>query len=755
MRLLPDGRTVPATPEDMTADQDSLEAEGVLSCPLPRDHQSTGCDNQPDAPSDMAAVDAVINLRLQAAIAQIPQGFAIFDADHKLVVCNEAFCRTYSLPVDVCQPGASFWDILHHGGKKGFQAAGDNFSWDELRQLIARKESWSAVAPALNGRMMSTIHEPLQDGGWMSLIEDVTEKQQRQHKEVERLREAEAQTIRFNAAIENMSQGLAMFDADRKLIVCNDSFARLYRLPEALTRPGTDIADIVRHQASINMIETDATIESTMDLVEYIATDRAAFKDVRTMQNGRVIMINHQLLQDGGWLTTHEDITNQHHNAEIIRFMARHDSLTGLPNRAAFLETLADAERGIATGDRMAVFSIDLDRFKDINDAFGHPVGDAVMAAMGDRLRSELDGYGVAGRLGGDDFAALVGPLNSDEDALRLAESLIVSLRRPLTIGDTTVFCDVSVGIALAPRHGCEANQLIYSADLALSLAKSGKGKSWSLFEPDMDRAQRRRLAIEHGLHQALENDSLTLAYQPLVALETGRVSCCEALMRWDCPELGTVSPAEFIPVAEETDLIRKIGAKALETACVEATNWPDHISVAVNVSPVQFRGDDLIDHVAHALKVSGLDPKRLELEITESLFLADDAHNLEMLHRLRELGIRFALDDFGTGYSSLAYMLRFPFHKVKIDRSIISTVAEKPETATMISAIVDLCRGLNMLTVAEGIETDEQLAMVAAHGCSQVQGYVFAPALPGTLVRELLGRKHIRTSSAPEVLSA
>ncbi len=755
MRLLPDGRTAPATTEDMTANQDSLEAEGIMSCSPQREDRSAGCDKQPDAPSDMAAVDAVINLRLQAAIAQIPQGFAIFDAGHKLVVCNDAFCRTYSLSADICRPGVSFWDILHHGGKKGFQAATNNFSWDELRQLISKKESWSAIAPAQNGRMMSTIHEPLQDGGWMSLIEDVTEKQQRHHVEMERLREAEAQTIRFNAAIANMSQGLSMFDADRKLIICNDSFARLYGLPVALTRPGTDIADIIRHRASIKMIETDATLESMMAFIEHTATDRAAFKGVRSMQNGRVVMVNHQPLLDGGWLSTHEDITSQHHNAELIHFMARHDNLTGLPNRAAFLETLADAERGIATGDRMAVFSIDLDRFKDVNDAFGHPIGDAVLEAIGERLRSEFEGFGVAGRLGGDDFAALVGPLGSEEEALRLAESVLISVRRPLTVGDTTVFCEASIGIALAPRHGREANQLIYCADLALSLAKSGESQGWCLFEPDMDRAQRRRLTIEHGLHKALENDSLTLAYQPLITLETGRVSCCEALMRWECPDLGTVSPAEFIPVAEETGLIRDIGVKALESACREAANWPDHISVAVNVSPVQFRGDDLVGHVAHALKVSGLDPKRLELEITESLFLADDAHNLEMLHRLRELGVRFALDDFGTGYSSLAYMLRFPFHKVKIDRSIISTVSEKPETATMISAIVDLCRGLNMLTVAEGIETEEQLALVAARGCNEVQGYIFAPALPGTRIRELLGRKHIDAKDLQSALSA
>lgn len=755
MRLLPDGRTTPATINGVTADHDSIDVEHATSPLSAREEPLAGCAVQQDMKIHAPAPDDLLNLRLQAAIAQIPQGFAMFGADHRLVVCNDAFRRTYCLPPEICQPGTSFWDILDYGGKQGFKSAKDDISCDFLRNLIAEKKSFSAIAPTQNGRVMSTIHEPLQDGGWISLLEDITEVQQHQHEEMERLREAEAQTMRFNAAIENMSQGLSMFDADRKLITCNDSFARLYRLPEELTRPGTDIVDIVRHRASIAMIETDTTMESMMEFIETTVTDHAAFKGVRTMQNGRVIMINHQPLVDGGWLSTHEDITNQHHNAEIIHFMARHDNLTGLPNRATFLETLADAERGIATGDCMALFCIDLDRFKDINDAFGHPVGDAVLAAIGDRLRTEFEGRGVPGRLGGDDFAALVGPLDSEEDALILARSLVASLQQPLTIGDTTVFCDASVGIAMAPRHGRDANQLIYCADLALGAAKSADGNGWCVFEPDMDRAQRRRLTIEHGLHLALENESLTLAYQPLIALETGRVSCCEALLRWECPELGTISPAEFIPVAEESGLIREIGVKALESACMEAANWPCHIRVAVNVSPVQFRGDDLVEHVAHALMVSGLDPTRLELEITESLFLADDAHNLEMLHRLRQLGVRFALDDFGTGYSSLAYMLRFPFDKVKIDRSIVSTIAEKQETATMISAIVDLCDGLNMLTVAEGIETEEQLTLVAAHGCKEVQGYIFAPALPGKAIRELLSRKHIRAREVPTALSA
>jgi len=466
-------------------------------------------------------------------------------------------------------------------------------------------------------------------------------------------------------------------------------------------------------------------------------------------------MVRHQPIADGGWLTMHEDITEQHRNAEALRFMARHDNLTGLINRAASLELLADAERGIATGDLMALFSIDLVRFKDINDTFGHAVGDGVLIEFAKRLRSVFEGQGEPARLGGDEFAVLVGPLKAEDDAIHLGNALLDSLRQPFRVAGLDVPCAASIGVAFAPTHGATPSELIHSVNLALSHTQSDMRSSFCVFEPEMDFVFRRRQMIEHGLAEAIADETLSMVYQPLIALETGQVACCEALLRWHTPVLGTVSPTEFIPVAEETGLIRSLGDWALKTACMEAASWPTHVRLAVNVSPVQFRGNDLVDQVSDALAESGLDPSRLELEITESLFLADDEHNLAVLHQLRALGVRLALDDFGTGYSSLAYMLRFPFHKVKIDRSIVSTVAEKPETATMISAIVDLCRGLNMLTVAEGIETDEQLTMVAAHGCSEVQGYIFAPALPGTSVRKMLGRKHMHTRDVPRALSA
>ncbi len=675
--------------------------------------------------------------QLLLAIEQMSQSFVMFDADQRLVVCNKAFCDLYVLPPELCRPGVCFIDILEHAGRIDFKPIDTTISARIAQtELLMIKDRWNGLLEMCDGRIISTIHEPLPDGGWISIQDDVT-KAQAQHKQLE------TQAMRFRAAVNNMSHGLSMFDADKRLVTCNETFMRLYQLPEELTRPGTRFVDIYEHRYRIGMTARERDLETGQKTILELVETKSAWKGPVSTSTGKVVMLNHQPLADGGWLSIHEDITEQHRNAEIIRHMARHDSLTGLANRATFLEAMNEAEPRMESGELMAVLCIDLDRFKEINDSLGHVVGDAVLTSIAGRLLSVLDDRGITARLGGDEFAVLISPLASEAEAEDIAEALLAIIAAPLTVGNTRVSCKASCGIALAPQHGYNANALMRCADLALYRAKIDSSGNHRVFEPNMDVVQRRRQHIEQGLNRAIETNSLSLMFQPLIALEDGRVACCEALMRWQSPELGQVSPTEFIPVAEETRVIREIGVWALETACLEAVNWPHHIRVAVNVSPIQFRGNSLVDEVRHALAVSGLEPSRLELEITESLFLADDAHNLKVLHQLRELGVRFALDDFGTGYSSLAYLLRFPFDKIKIDRSIVSTITEKPETMAMITAIVDLCRGFNMLTVAEGIETEEQLAEIKSHGCDEVQGYVFSPPLPQSAIGELLRRRH------------
>ena len=730
--------------EDQIDRADSLE---------PRDARDTSTVADMRGIADALAADQTDRARqeqqndlLRMAINQIPQAIAMFGADQGLIVCNDAFRSLYDLPDSLDRDAAPFWDIAAHGADIGLcPVDGEGLDLETVRRFIREGEGWRGTTRMRNGRIISTLHEPLRSGGWISLQEDVTAERNREEEELARLREAQAQTMRFNAAIDNMHQGLAMFDTTKRLVVCNESFARLYQLPPQMTRPGTPFVDIFRHRFHLGLTNRDEDFETAYARIVDMIDNQVGSNGPMTMKTGQVMLVSHQPLADGGWLSTHEDITEQHRNAEIIRYMARHDSLTGLSNRVTFLDAMAEAEKRIEIGEILAVMCIDLDRFKEINDSLGHAVGDAVLTSMSGRLLSVLEGRGITARLGGDEFAALVGPLDSEDEALAIAEALMETMKEPFVVGNSRITCYASIGIALAPEHGHDAQVLMRCADLALYRAKSETPGQYRLFESRMDVAQRRRQSIETGLRDAVADGSVSLMFQPLVALESGRVACCEALMRWQSPELGLVSPAEFISVAEETGLINELGVWALETACAEATNWPCHVRVSVNVSPVQFRGDTLVEEVRHALMASGLEPSRLELEITESLFLADDAHNLEVLHRLRELGVRFALDDFGTGYSSLAYMLRFPFDKVKIDRAIVSTIAEKPETVAMVTAIVELCRGFDMLTVAEGIETEEQLAEVKAHGCDEVQGYVFSPPLPQSAIGELLRRKQIK----------
>ena len=659
------------TPSEMTG-RDFASAD-VSTLPQYVEHIRAQVDGKND-------IQGQLNAQLLTAIDQISQAFAMYDSDDRLVVCNQAYVRTYGLPEALRAPGTSLWDIIRFSAATPFAPKVDDATLKaRVAQLVSERKPWRGAHTTKNERRIEISFEPLPGGGWITIQQDLTEQSLREAKEIALLRETEAQAKRFRTAINNMNHGLSVFDAQQRLIVCNDTYARLFHLPPRLTEPGAHFADIYRYRYQLGLTLKDADFDTAFGEINDRIESGSSMNAPMVLSTGQVIMVNHQPLDDGGWLSTHEDITEQHRSAETIRYMARHDSLTGLSNRVTFLDAMAEAEKRIEIGEPLAVMCIDLDRFKEINDSLGHAVGDAVLTGISGRLLSVLAGKGITARLGGDEFAALVGPLDSEEEALEIAETLVEMLGAPIIVGNSRVSCGASIGIALAPKHGHDSQTLMRNADLALYRAKSEAPGSARLFEPRMDVAQRRRQSIETGLRGAIEAGSVSLMFQPLVALETGRVACCEALMRWQSPELGLVSPSEFIPVAEETGLINELGVWALETACREATNWPHHVRVSVNVSPVQFRGDTLVEEVRRALALSGLDPSRLELEITESLFLADDAHNLEVLHRLRELGVRFALDDFGTGYSSLAYMLRFPFDKVKIDRAIVSTIAEKP----------------------------------------------------------------------------
>ena len=420
-----------------------------------------------------------------------------------------------------------------------------------------------------------------------------------------------------------------------------------------------------------------------------------------------------------------------------IAHMAFHDALTGLPNRAMLREQVA---LGLtrAEGGNLMLFCIDIDNFKSINESLGHPVGDALLCEVGARLKATCPS-GFAARLAGDEFAIKLRAGGQTAD--QAGRAIVAALAEPFDIDGHRIIVSASVGIALSPQDGADATSLLKNAELALHRAKSeGKG-SHRFFESAMDAEAQARRALETDLHAALRNGELALHFQPLFGLSQNRVTAFEALLRWQHPTRGMVSPIHFIPMAEETGLIIPIGEWALHEACRIAATWPDHIRVAVNISPIQFRSPNLAAVVLQALARSGLAPNRLELEITESLFIDNVEATLSSLHSLRALGVRVALDDFGTGYSSLSYLRSFPFDKLKIDRSFIVDLLEHQGATAIIRAITTLADALGIETTAEGVEHSDQLDILRAEGCGQIQGYLFSRPIPAQDVDALLDK--------------
>nr|WP_318284507.1 MULTISPECIES: EAL domain-containing protein [unclassified Methylobacterium] len=436
------------------------------------------------------------------------------------------------------------------------------------------------------------------------------------------------------------------------------------------------------------------------------------------------------------------DVTEQRRAEARITHMAHHDALTGLPNRVLFsaclIEAIAEHAR---TGAKAALLCLDLDKFKFVNDTLGHPAGDALLRQVAERITACLRREDLVARLGGDEFAVLL--RNPDAGAVEtITGRIIEALARPVRLGDRDCQIGVSIGIARLPEHGTESDTLLRNADLALYRAKAEGGSLAHCFEAAMDSWARSRRRRETDLHEAFARGDLALAYQPVVDVRARTIVGFEALLRWHHPAEGMVPPAEFVPLAEETGLIVPIGAWVLRQACAEASLWADPVRVAVNLSPVQFRDPGLVATVREALALSGLAPQRLELEVTESVLLAASEANVATLHALRDLGVRIAMDDFGTGYCSLSYLQKFPFDKIKIDRSFVSRLGEDPHSTAIVRAVIGLGASLGIVTVAEGVETEAQFAHLREEGCGEVQGYLFGRPSPATAARALMQRE-------------
>ncbi len=539
---------------------------------------------------------------------------------------------------------------------------------------------------------------------------------------------------RLDRAVNNMTQGLLLFDADQRLVVCNQRYIEMYGLSAEIVKPGSSFHEIIAHRK--------ASGSFTGDVDAYVAL---VLKDIHVRNSmvvdtadGRSIHILNEPLADGGWVATHEDITERRRIEERITHLAHYDALTDLPNRAMFHEHLRQELAAVGDGEQIAVHYIDIDEFKGVNDALGHLVGDELLKSVAANLRRCAGPADFVARLGGDEFAIVQSAVTSPDQVDELVARVFETIRTPFDCMGHHLTTDASIGIALAPEHGTALDQILKNADMAMYAAKSAGRRTYRFFEPEMHAKVRERRQLEIDLRQAIAQGGLEVYYQPCVGLKDDRITGCEALVRWRHPGRGWVSPAEFIPIAEDTGLINEIGEWVLATACRDAAGWPDDIRLAVNVSPVQFKSGTLALKIMAALAASNLPASRLELEITEAVLIRDDDAALAILHQLRAVGVRIALDDFGTGYSSLSYLHRFPFDKIKIDRCFVDDIARPDGSASIVQAVVNLAAARRMTTTAEGVETEEQQRLLRTLGCLEMQGYLFSAAKPADKVLEL-----------------
>jgi diguanylate cyclase (GGDEF)-like protein len=550
----------------------------------------------------------------------------------------------------------------------------------------------------------------------------------------EKSRELERANARFDAALNNMSQGLCLFDADARIVVCNQQYVQMYNLSAEVVQPGCTLYDLIRHRKETGYFVGDVD-QYCHRIIENVAKGQP-FAWVVEASDGRYVHVLNRPIASGGWVATHEDVTERWRSEARIAHMARHDALTDLPNRVLFMEKMDESlARLAADGTRFSVFIFDLDLFKAVNDSLGHPIGDLLLKSVAARLGELVHEPDMVGRLGGDEFAILqVVQQDARSEAAALARRLIGAIGTPYEIEGHPVVIGISMGVAVAPDDGTESSVLLKHADLALYRAKSDGRNCFRFYESQMDAAVQLRRMLEIDLRNALARGEFELHYQTVISAATREPCGAEALARWRHPRRGLVGPDQFIPLAEEIGLIDAIGEWILGAACAEAAAWPE-VKIAVNLSPAQFRRGDLVEVITGALTRSGLAPDRLELEITESVLLQKSEANLATLHAIKSLGVSIVLDDFGTGYSSLGYLRMFPFDKIKIDRVFVQELASRSDCAAIVCAITGLARSLSIVTTAEGVETEEQLALVRAAGCNQVQGYLFGRPGPAGLL--------------------
>jgi diguanylate cyclase (GGDEF)-like protein/PAS domain S-box-containing protein len=669
------------------------------------------------------------NRRFTAAVENMTQGLCMIDGDARLVVCNERYAKLYRLPPELLEPGTLHRDIIAHRVRSGLLKGGHGNA-DVQQQLsvlsaLPVERRSSRIDEHADGTLIRVTRQPIPGGGWLATHDDITEQR--------RAEEELYETKQFlDSIIDNIPIAVVVKDAvTRKFVLVNRTFQAMRGLGrDALVGKSVfafynqRTAEFIDHMDSEVLqghrdgknLEYDV---DTQDGTRIYATSRIVVRDNDGEAKYLIVVIN--------------DVTERKKSEQRIAFMAHHDALTGLANRAAVTQQIEEAAaRQRRRGDSFTVLLLDLDRFKHVNDTLGHSAGDALLRQAAARLKALLRETDVLARLGGDEFAIIQsGETSQREAASMLADRIIEIFARPFDIDGNEVNIGTSIGIALAPEHGTNPDSLLKMADMGLYGAKSAGRNGYRFFDPDMGAAADARLALENELRRAVAQNEFELHYQPIVDTKTRRICSAEALIRWRHPTKGLIAPDHFIPLAEDTGMIAPIGMWVLRTACADAAAWPANVKVAVNLSPVQFRKTNLADAVMTALAESGLPPERLEVEITETALIESAAECLPALHRFKNAGISIALDDFGTGYSSLSQLTMFPFDKIKIDKSFTQNLTKRAECAAIISAALTLAQNLDIATTAEGVETNDQYKLLRLAGVTSLQGYLFQRPCP------------------------
>jgi diguanylate cyclase (GGDEF)-like protein len=542
----------------------------------------------------------------------------------------------------------------------------------------------------------------------------------------------------LDMALQNMPQGLCMYEKDGRIILFNDRYAVLMGIPPTDLK-GLSLLDVFKLRKASGHLDGDPDQEFRAVVCD-VREGRPSMRIVEA-EPGRWIRVSQQPMQGGGWVSIVEDVSEWRHAQAQILYMERHDALTDLPNRMVFREHLEQALSRISrTVGEVALHWLDLDHFKVINDSLGHPIGDDLLKSVALRLSAGVRDTDCVARFGGDKFGIVqAGEPLPVSDIASLARRVIELISAPYAIRGHPIIIGASIGISVAPVDGTDPDALLKNAEIALYRAKEEGRGTYRFFEKGMDTRAQARRQLELDMRAALIRNEFENYYQPIYNIETLRIVCFEALVRWNHPLRGMILPEEFIPLAEETGLIVSLGDRILHRACQDAAHWSREVAVAVNLSPAQFRYRELVSSVVAALSESRLSAKRLELEITESVLLKDSNATLEVLHRLRELGIRISMDDFGTGYCSLNYVRSFPFDKIKIDASFVHELTSRADSIAIVRAVTGLARSLGITSTAEGVETNEQLAILRAEGCNEVQGYFFNRPRPAAEVDNML----------------